>query len=403
MLRMGYAILRVERRASPQAAAAMLRHALREDAPPNAIPGAPRPVPIAGSSTSAEAMARLNAAIAKAKEVRGGWQKNSVRALDLLVTMSRDDGQRLTKDQKDWYFRKALNWIAERFGGAQNILTACVHRDETTDHMQVLLMPIDQHGRFSASTLLGNRTKMSEMQDSFWETCGKPARLQRGVKRTYAKHVPVRALYGAMDAGEDPPKFIEVPPEPSLQDQLAGRKAAMLEARKEAVEHNARERRRMELQAQNGRKLHPRLISRQADRYRELATAESRAKQAAEAARSELQAVKKANAEAAALREGIRQDSAILDLKWNRSNGAELDKWSVHMRPEMVAHLASSLRIELVAGRPLLDQMRRQGRGRTMVEAAEIADKILNGELHRHITSSDAQRQIDRDKGQRGG
>ena len=29
MLRMGYAILRVERRASPQAAAAMLRHALR--------------------------------------------------------------------------------------------------------------------------------------------------------------------------------------------------------------------------------------------------------------------------------------------------------------------------------------------------------------------------------------
>ena len=214
---MGYAILRMEPR-TIQGTAAMLRHALREAPVPNAEPGAEPPQVLAGHGTAQAGMAVLRGMIEDCKAAKR-WQKSIKPVVDVLVTFSRDDGQRLDKHQQDRYFRDALDFLNARYG-AENVLCAAIHRDETTSHLQVLIAARHEGGRLSSSKLMGNRTALSALQDEFHESVAKPYGLLRGEKRTNAKHVPVRALYGAMNAGAEPPDFRPVPPELTMGERL---------------------------------------------------------------------------------------------------------------------------------------------------------------------------------------
>ena len=110
---MGYAILRIEPR-TVSGAHRMLRHALREDVPPNAIEGAPAPSPLGGHATAREGMQQVRAAIQEAKDAKK-WQKSVKPVLDVLVTFSRDDLERLSLEQQNAYFADAL-----KLGSSQN-------------------------------------------------------------------------------------------------------------------------------------------------------------------------------------------------------------------------------------------------------------------------------------------
>lgn len=267
---MGYSILRLAPR-NVSGAQKMLRHALREDVPPNAIEGAPRPAPLAGFTSSREAMHKLREAIQQAKDAKK-WQKSVKPVLDVLVTFSRDDLARLNLSQQNEYFADALKFVSATLGGAQNVLTAVVHRDESTPHMQILVLA--QHGdkRLSSSRYMGNRTQLSLLQDDFHAFVGAKHGMLRGQKRSGAKHVPVRALYAAMNAGAEPPSFKTVPPDLTLGEKfrLTGHeKEERARVKQLAIEHNNAERARISSQAEVGRKMHPSLIAKQAERYRE--------------------------------------------------------------------------------------------------------------------------------------
>lgn len=261
---MGYAILRVAKRKTGSSAAAMSRHALREDAVPNAIPGAPKPEVLVGAATTPELMAKLHAGIALAKQKGGsqGFTKASTPVLDILVATSADDPARMGKAGQDDYFKRALKFIARQFGGMENILTAAIHRDETTPHMQVLVMPLDRTThRFAASKMIGGPKGLSAMQDGFWEACGKPHKLNRGEKGSRAAHVPVKKLYSAMNAGAEIPKLLDVPPAPGMTDRLLGGYAAKKNAHDDALAKNAEMRKRLAEQAKTGRMMHPAMIA----------------------------------------------------------------------------------------------------------------------------------------------
>ena len=163
---MGYAIMRLAPR-SMQGAQAMLAHALRETVPANAIEGAPRPEPLAGVATSAQGMAKVRAAVQACKEAKR-WQKSIKPVLDVLVTFSRDDLARLTKEQQDDYFARSLAFATERFGGPENVLTAVVHRDEATPHMQLLVLARYDDVRLSASKFMGGKGQLHQLQNDFW-------------------------------------------------------------------------------------------------------------------------------------------------------------------------------------------------------------------------------------------
>ena len=198
------------------------------------------------------------------------WQKSIKPVVDVLVTFSRDDGTRLDKRQQDSYFRNALDFLNARYG-AENVLCAAIHRDETTSHLQVLIAARHEGGRLSSSKLMGNRTALSALQDDFHEAVAKPFGLLRGEKRTNAKHVPVRALYAAMNAGAEPPDFRPVPPRADDGRAPAPQwlsKEEREKQRQQAIDHNNAQRELLTRQAADGRKLHPSLIAKQATRYR---------------------------------------------------------------------------------------------------------------------------------------
>ena len=103
---------------------------------------------------------------------------NSVLALDTLYTASPDFFQGKTNQQNDDFFKDCLQFHQEHFG---HIISAVIHYDETTPHLHVVSVPLTKDGRLSARDVIGNKSKMSKTQDSFFEQVGRGYGLERGI------------------------------------------------------------------------------------------------------------------------------------------------------------------------------------------------------------------------------
>lgn len=106
-------------------------------------------------------------------------RSNSVVALDAIYTASGDFFKDKSNEEKNQFFRDCLEFHQRRFG---HVISAVVHYDETTPHMHILSVPLTHDGRLSAREIIGNRTKMSQMQTAFYEQVGKGYGLERGVQ-----------------------------------------------------------------------------------------------------------------------------------------------------------------------------------------------------------------------------
>lgn len=105
-------------------------------------------------------------------------RSNSVLALDTIYTASPDFFQGKTNQQNDDFFKDCLQFHQERFG---HIISAVIHYDETTPHLHVISVPLTKDGRLSARDVIGNKSKMSKTQDSFFEQVGRGYGLERGI------------------------------------------------------------------------------------------------------------------------------------------------------------------------------------------------------------------------------
>ena len=77
------------------------------------------------------------------------------------------------------YFTACSEWAGAAFGGAQNVLSVDIHRDESQPHCHVLLLPLID-GRMDGSNLIGGKQKLMALQKDF--------------------HLKVAALYGLSKA-----------------------------------------------------------------------------------------------------------------------------------------------------------------------------------------------------------
>lgn len=114
-------------------------------------------------------------------EIRAAGAKsrsNSVLALDTIYTASPEFFQGKTNQQNDDFFKNCLQFHQEHFG---HIISAVIHYDETTPHLHVVSVPLTKDGRLSARDVIGNKSKMSKTQDSFFEQVGRGYGLERGV------------------------------------------------------------------------------------------------------------------------------------------------------------------------------------------------------------------------------
>jgi len=100
------------------------------------------------------------------------------------------------------YFDDALTWLRQRHG-AENLISAHIHRDETTPHMVVYVVPRDGD-KLNAKKWLGGKAALSKMQTDFAENIGQKFGLQRGIEGSKATHKTIREFYGELGQATQP-------------------------------------------------------------------------------------------------------------------------------------------------------------------------------------------------------
>lgn len=84
------------------------------------------------------------------------------------------------------FFKDCVKFFADKYG-AENIISAVVHKDETTPHLHLNLVPIT-NGKLCSKDLYDIK-KLSELQTEFYEKVGKKWGLERGRFKSGAKHL----------------------------------------------------------------------------------------------------------------------------------------------------------------------------------------------------------------------
>lgn len=95
------------------------------------------------------------------------------------------------------YFAKALRWLKAKHG-AENVIAASVHRDETSPHLVAYVVPITTDGRLCAKDFVGGKAKLSQLQSDFAHQVGAEFGLQRGIEGSRATHTTIREYYRAL-------------------------------------------------------------------------------------------------------------------------------------------------------------------------------------------------------------
>lgn len=88
-------------------------------------------------------------------------------------------------EQQD-FFRDCVQFFDDKYG-TKNMISAVVHMDETTPHLHLNFVPIND-GRLSSKSLF-DRQKLALLQTELWEKVGKKYGLQRGKSGSAATHV----------------------------------------------------------------------------------------------------------------------------------------------------------------------------------------------------------------------
>ena len=127
-------------------------------------------------------------------------RSDSVRVVEALVTASPEFFKGKKKAEVKAYFTEALDFIREH-QDPKTIISAVVHMDEKTPHMHLCFVPLTADKRLSAKEIVGNKKKLTQWQDRFWEHMVKKyPDLERGESagETGRDHIPPRVFKEAV-------------------------------------------------------------------------------------------------------------------------------------------------------------------------------------------------------------
>ncbi len=127
-------------------------------------------------------------------------RSDSVRVVEALVTASPEFFKGKKKGEIKAYFQEALDFIREH-QDPKTIISAVVHMDEKTPHMHLCFVPLTADKRLSAKEIVGNKKKLTQWQDRFWEHMVKKyPDLERGESagETGRDHIPPRLFKEAV-------------------------------------------------------------------------------------------------------------------------------------------------------------------------------------------------------------
>ena len=123
-------------------------------------------------------------------------RKDSIRMIETLFTASPEFFKGKKRAEIRVFFEEALHFL-EQHQSKETIISAVVHMDEKTPHMHLSFVPLTEDGRLSAKEIVGNKKKLTQWQDRFWEHMGnKYPNLERGesASKTGRNHIPPRVF-----------------------------------------------------------------------------------------------------------------------------------------------------------------------------------------------------------------
>ena len=123
-------------------------------------------------------------------------RKDSIRMIETLFTASPEFFKGKKRAEIRVFFEEALHFL-EQHQSKETIISAVVHMDEKTPHMHLCFVPLTADGRLSAKEIVGNKKKLTQWQDRFWEHMVKKyPDLERGESagETGRDHIPPRVF-----------------------------------------------------------------------------------------------------------------------------------------------------------------------------------------------------------------
>jgi hypothetical protein len=230
-----YAIYRTEKLTTAGQISSSASHMARTRPTPNADPGR-RGLNrvLIGTEDPASDVSR----ILPGPEDRGAdgkllRRKNSVLAIEVLLTASPEWWESATKEQKQDWVRSSVGWLVDEYGRA-NLAHLELHQDEATPHLTGFVVPLDpETGRLNARRWTGGRERLTKQQTDY-HAAVEHLGLERGIEGSIADHERVKRHHAQVNAR---PKAVSVEP-PSLWDIL-DRKGYAAKATKKARRDNA--------------------------------------------------------------------------------------------------------------------------------------------------------------------
>lgn len=191
---MSYAIMRCKKLATMGSVASSLQHAYRERETANADPQRTGENEHTAASSTSEAMGKLRELLPEKR------RKDAVLAVEYVLTASPDWWKTASQAEQAKFFDQARGWLAEKYG-ADRIVTASIHRDETSPHMTAFVVPLTKDGRLSAKDFIGNKAQMTRDQTTFAAAVADLG-LHRGIEGSKARHTRIQAFYEALERPE---------------------------------------------------------------------------------------------------------------------------------------------------------------------------------------------------------
>lgn len=225
---MAYAIMRMRKHNTFGTLGAAQAHTYRTRHTPNADP-ARAGLNAVGIGTKGDLVGDVRRRI---EAVTARPRKNAVLALEFLLTASPEWFEGKSDREIKAWAKQSTAWLREEFG-RQNVCHAVLHRDETTPHLVVMVVP-EKDGRLNARSLVGSPELLSNLQSRYANAMA-PLGLDRGIKGSQAKHQTIRTYYAKLNAAastasQELVKLGEISPPPKTSI-FQGR-----EAREKAVE-----------------------------------------------------------------------------------------------------------------------------------------------------------------------
>ena len=193
---MAYAIMRAKKLSNMGSVAASMQHCYRERKTLNADQErTPDNQHLVAKDTD-EAMGKLRALLPEKR------RKDAVLAIEYVMSASPEWFEKATPEQEKAFFQQSVQWLADKYG-ADRIVTASIHRDETTPHLSAFVVPLTQDKRLSAKEFIGSRDKMRADQTSY-AACVANLGLERGIEGSMANHQRIQQHYAAIQQGVVP-------------------------------------------------------------------------------------------------------------------------------------------------------------------------------------------------------